>query len=477
MYEAQHYSFKMNDKKEEALYVHILACSINYEKTPIKVREKLSFSDGEIDLAMKQLRKEEGIVETVLFSTCNRTEIYIVVDDLDAGRHDLSEFIATWFHVHRAYFERYLLIKENEEAIEHIFRLTSGLESMVIGETQILGQVRNSFLRAQQLNMTGTIFNELFKRAITMAKRAHQHTEISAHAVSISYAAVELAKKIYGELSSKRVVIIGAGEMAQLAIRHLQSAGVRSIQIINRTFEHAEHVASTFNVEAVPFDQIYMCMNDADICISSTAASGPILMKAELSPVVKKRKGNPLFLLDIAVPRDVEGSVREIDGAFLYDVDDLQHIVDHNLETRKEAAAEIETVITSEIRLFKEWVITRGAVPILAALREKGIDIQSSILQSIHQKMPDLTNREKELLEKHTSSIITQLLKEPILQTKKMATNKDSEQLLSVVIELFGMDEKVHEQAQRHLQKNEHYKESFSEESTAFPFIRKIVPR
>ncbi len=477
MYDARHYPYQLNDQKEEALYVHILACSFNYEKTPIKVREKLTFVDEEIDLAMEQLRKEEGVLETVLFSTCNRTEMYIVVDDVDAGRRGLSEFISTWFHVERAYFERYILIKENEEAIEHIFRLTSGLESMVIGETQILGQVRNAFLRAQKVGMTDATFNELFKRAITFAKRAHQNTEISAHAVSISYAAVELAKKIYGELSSKKVVVIGAGEMAQLAIRHLQSSGVRNIQIVNRTFSHASQIAEIFHIEAIPFDRMNECIKDADICISSTGAPGPILTKNQLDPLIKKRKGNPLFILDIAVPRDIEGAVRNIDGVFLYDVDDLQHIVDHNLEARKEAAIEIEKLIIEELGLFKEWVVTREAVPILAALREKGFDIQTSVLQSVYRKMPHLTKREKEVLEKHTRSIVNQLLKEPILQTKKMASKEESDELLSIVIELFGIDQKVYEQVRCHSNENYHLKKAVSEDSTVFPFIRKIVPR
>lgn len=427
--------------------MYILQVGFNYKRTPVEIREKLAFSEQMIEDAIVELNQRKSILENIIISTCNRTEIYAVVDQIHTGRYYIKQFLSDWFEVPMNEFAPYLQINENDDAIDHLLRLSTGLQSMVLGETQILGQVRDSFLTAQKLNTTGTIFNELFKRAVTFAKRAHKETAIGEHAVSVSYAAVELAKKIFGDITDKHVVIYGAGEMGELAVKNLYGAGVENITVVNRTLERAKELASHFRATAKTADELEDVLNDADILISSTAAKQPVLTKKDIEPIQRVRKGKPLFLVDIAVPRDLDADISELDSVFLYDIDDLQHIVDKNLAERKEAAALIEVQLENEINEFKEWVTTLGVVPVIHALREKALDIQGETFASIKRKIPDLTEREQKVISKHTKSIINQLLKEPIIQAKEMAGKKNADELLSLFVDVFGIDEDVKKEA------------------------------
>jgi len=429
--------------------VYILQVGFNYKTTPIEIREKLAFDENKIEDAIGALSQRKSILENVIISTCNRTEIYAVVDQIHTGRYYIKQFMSDWFDVPMEEFASYLEINENDDAIEHLFRVSVGLHSMVLGETQILGQVRDAFLTAQKINATGTMFNELFKRAITFAKRAHKETAIGEHAVSVSYAAVELAKKIFGDIQDKHVVIYGAGEMGELAVKNLHGAGVEKITVINRTLERAKELAQQFRANAKTADEIDAVLKEADILISSTAAKEPVLAKKDIEPIQKARKGKPLFLVDIAVPRDLDADISELDSVFLYDIDDLEHIVDKNLAEREEAAAAIEMQLDLEIDDFKEWVTTLGVVPVIRALREKALEIQGETFASIKRKIPDLTEREQKVISKHTKSIINQLLKEPIIQAKEMAGEKNADELLSLFVDVFGIDENVKKEAER----------------------------
>jgi len=293
------------------------------------------------------------------------------------------------------------------------------------------------------------MFNELFKRAVTFAKRTHKETAIGEQAVSVSYAAVELAKKIFGDISSKHVVVYGAGEMGELALKNLHGAGVNNITIVNRTIERAEEMATFFGADTASIDELPTVLQQADILISSTGARDHVLTKADIEPVQKARKGKPLFLVDIAVPRDLDANISELDSVFLYDIDDLQHIVDQNLAQREAIAGEIEQELYLEIEDFKDWVVTLGVVPVIRALREKALEIQGETFASIQRKIPDLTEREQKVISKHTKSIINQLLKEPIIQAKEMAGKKNKEELLSLFVDVFGIDENVKKEVEK----------------------------
>ncbi|WP_018931407.1 MULTISPECIES: glutamyl-tRNA reductase [Gracilibacillus] len=429
--------------------MHILAASINYKTAPVEVREMLAFREDTITDAMTELNSRKSILENVIISTCNRTEIYAVVDQLHTGRYFIKQFLADWFDIEKDAFAPHLIMYENEAAVEHLFRLSCGLESMVMGETQILGQVKQIFLDAQKRKLTGTIFNELFKQAITIGKKSQRETSINENAVSVSYAAVELAKKIFTDLQEKHIVIIGAGKMGELAAKNIYGSGAEQVTVVNRTVEKAEQLASQFNGVAKSTAELENTLVQADIVISSTGANDYMITKDLYQRVEKKRKGRPLFLVDIAVPRDLDPALESVDNVFLYDIDDLQNVVDANLEARKEAAEVIELWIEEEIVAFNEWLQTLGVVPVITALREQALSIQQETMKSIERKMPNLTERERKVLNKHTKSIVNQLLKQPILQAKEFAGQKNAEQALTLFMQIFDIEDRVKEEVKK----------------------------
>lgn len=429
--------------------MHTLVVGVNYRSAPVSIREKLSFIESELPQAMQALQQQKSILENVIVSTCNRTEIYAVVDQLHTGRFYVKQFLASYFDIPMEQFSQYLFLHEQDEAIDHLFRVTAGIDSMVLGETQILGQVKSSFLAGQEIGTTGTVFNQLFKQAVTLAKRAHSETAIGENAVSVSYAAVELGKKIFGSLKNKHVVILGAGKMGELAIKNLQGSGADRITVINRTFEKAEVLADKFGGMAKPLNQLQCALLEADILISSTGSTDFVIDLELMQFVEKLRKGKPLFMVDIAVPRDMDPRIGDLQNVFLYDIDDMQGIVEANLAERERAAKQIAGMIELEAEQFNDWLGTLGVVPVISALREKALGIQAETMESIENKMPDLTDREKKILNKHTKSIINQLLKEPILQAKEMGTAKKSREQLELFMQIFGIEDEVEEQREK----------------------------
>ncbi|MGN7476796.1 glutamyl-tRNA reductase [Solibacillus silvestris] len=430
--------------------MHTLVVGLNYKTAPVEIREKLSFIESDLPNAMEALQQQKSILENVIISTCNRTEIYAVVDQLHTGRYYIKQFLANWFNIPMEQFEDHLFIREEDESLNHLFRVTAGIDSMVLGETQILGQVKKSFLQGQELGTTGTVYNHLFKQAVTFAKRAHSETAIGENAVSVSYAAVELAKKIFGSLQNKHVAILGAGKMGELAIQNLHGNGVGKVTVINRTFEKAQNLASKFDGDAKAMNELQCTLLEADILISSTGATNYVIDYDLMKDVAKFRKGDPLFMVDIAVPRDLDPRIGDVPNVFLYDIDDLQGIVQANLAERERAANEIMSMINDEIIQFKDWFNTLGVVPVISALRKKAASIQEETMMSIENKMPDLTERERKILNKHTKSIINQLLKTPILQAKELANEKDAEAQLALFQQIFGIEDQVQQQV-RHL--------------------------
>jgi len=415
--------------------MHMIKVGLNYRIAPLEVREKVSFSSNEIEEAMRLLNEKYTILENVIISTCNRTEIFAVVEQVDSGILSLQQFMMDWFQLQENEFMNYFQNSKDNDAIRHLFTLAIGLDSMVIGETQILGQLRSAFLTAQAINTTGKLLNELFKRVITFAKRSHKETGIGEHAVSISYVAVELFKKVFGNMQDTRAVVLGAGEMGELTVKNLQSAGLERITVMNRTYARAVDLATKLNVEAMPIEQLIDALKDADIFISSTGSREVILDKKSLQKLQEK----PLTIVDIAVPRDIDPTVKELENIVLYDVDDLQGVVDENVQMRKEAAAIIKSQVETEVSAFNEWVAMLDTVPLIKALHKKSNHIQETTLQSIHRKIPNLSEREKKVLEKHTSSIIHQLLRDPLETVKDMGKHQQPERDLQLFKHIFGL--------------------------------------
>jgi glutamyl-tRNA reductase len=438
-----------------SLQMHTIVIGINYKTAPVEIRERLSFNEADLADAIKKLNAKKSILENIILSTCNRTEIYAVVDQLHTGRYYIKEFLSEWFGIEQKEFSPFLFGYEDDGAIDHLFNVTCGLNSMVLGETQILGQVRTSFMLSQQEGTTGTVFNHLFKQAITLAKRAHSETDIGANAVSVSYAAVELAKKIFGSLANKHVLIFGAGKMGELAAQNLHGNGVKKVTVINRTYEKAQDLANRFSGNARTLAELEKSLAEADILISSTGAKDFVISKEMMVKVEKKRKGKPLFMVDIAVPRDLDPQIADLENVFLYDIDDLEGIVEANLQERKKAAEKIMLMIEKEIVEFKQWLGTLGVVPVISALREKAHVIQSETMVSLERKLPNLSDRDIKILNKHTKSIINQLLKDPILQAKELAARPDANQAMDLFMKIFNIEELVQEQHSKAAETNQ----------------------
>lgn len=370
-------------------------------------------------------------------------EIYVVCDQLHTGRYYTKTFLEQSFRVPKEEFVDHLYFLEGDHAIEHLFEVACGLDSMVLGETQILGQVREAMQTAQEAGTTGTLLNKLFRQAVTVGKKAHSETEIGQNAVSVSYAAVELGKRIFGDFSGKTVMILGAGKMGELTAKHLQTNGAEKVLVVNRTRERAEELANRFAGEVCAFDDLENALARADVVISSTGSEGTVLTRAQVARVMKKRRHRSLFLIDIAVPRDIEPAVNETGNVFLYDIDDLQDIVTANMKERAKEAEKVREFITVEISEFSQWLQTLGVVPLIAALREKALDVQAEAMQRIERKLPELTERERKILNKQTKSIVNQLLRDPILQIKELAAEPGGEETLKLFERIFALEDQL----------------------------------
>ncbi|ARQ07341.1 glutamyl-tRNA reductase [Macrococcoides canis] len=423
--------------------MHIVVVSVNHKTADVSLREKLAFSESTIQQALSALINQKSILEGVILSTCNRTEIYAVTDQVHTGRYYVKSFMSEWFDVDIETVKSVTDVKVGNEAIYHLFKVITGLDSIVLGETQILGQIRDSFLLAQSEGTTGTVFNKLFKDAITLAKRAHAETDISSKAVSVSYAAVELSKKILGKLDNKKILIIGAGEMAELALQNLVGSGASEITVINRTAEKAKSLADQYGGRQVSLQELQCALIESDIVISSTSAQEFIITKPMMQDIMKLRKNKSLVLIDIAVPRDIDPEVNDIDLIFNYDVDDLKGLVDANLAERERAAQAIYTMIDKQVLSFVDWINMLGVVPVITALREKALRIQETTMESIDRKMPDLSERDRKVISKHMKSIINQMLKDPISQAKEMSGSENRAAELQFFQEIFNITNEV----------------------------------
>lgn len=423
--------------------MHIVVVSVNHKTADVSLREKLTFSESSIQQALSALINHKSILEGVILSTCNRTEIYAVTDQVHTGRYYVKSFMSEWFDVDIETIKSVTDVKVGNEAIHHLFKVITGLDSIVLGETQILGQIRDSFLLAQSEGTTGTVFNKLFKDAITLAKRAHAETDISSKAVSVSYAAVELSKKILGKLENKKILIVGAGEMAELALQNLVGSGATDITVINRTAEKAKSLADQYGGRQVSLQELQCALIESDIVISSTSSQEFIITKPMMQDIMKLRKNKSLVLIDIAVPRDIDPEVNDIDLIFNYDVDDLKGLVDANLAERERAAQVIYTMIDKQVISFVDWINMLGVVPVITALREKALRIQATTMDSIDRKMPNLSERDRKVISKHMKSIINQILKDPISQAKEVSGSENRAEELQFFQEIFNITNEV----------------------------------
>lgn len=429
--------------------MHILTIGLNHKTAPVEVRERLAFMPQSLPAALKSLRQTKSILECAILSTCNRMEIYIVCDQLHTGRYYTKTFLEQWFRIEKAQFVDHLYFLQARDAVQHLFEVACGLDSMVLGETQILGQVREAMEMAQEAGTTGTLLNKLFRQAVTVGKKAHSETEIGQNAVSISSAAVELGKRIFGDFIGKTVLILGAGKMGELTAKHLQANGARKVIVANRTLTRAKELAARISGEVCSLSELEGALAQTDVVISSTGSKGTILSSELVTRTMQKRRHRSLFLIDIAVPRDIDPEVNKTENVFLYDIDDLEEIVALNKEERAKEAKKVKGFIAEETLAFLHWVQTLGVVPLITALREKALEAQADAMLRIERKLPDLSERERKIISKQTKSIVNQLLRDPIMQIKELAAQPGADEALEMFGKIFALQDYLPEDEEK----------------------------
>ncbi|MFH1115032.1 MAG: glutamyl-tRNA reductase [Pseudomonadota bacterium] len=418
----------------------VLVVGLNHVTAPVEIREKITFpgdQDGEVTRCLTRI---EGVEEAVIVSTCNRAEIIAVTNDAASAVERLVAAVGEIHGVERRFFQDYLYIEQGGEAVRHVFRVSSSLDSMVVGEPQILGQVKEGYRRAANVNATGPILNRLMHRAFFTAKRVRNETGVGMAAVSVAYVAVELAEKILGDLKDKSVLLIGAGEMAELAARHLVSHVEKPLLVVNRTLETACSLAGRFKGSAAGMDRLEDGLADADVVITSTGSCDALITPQQMKRVMKVRRYRPIFLIDIAIPRDIEPGVNDIDGVYLYNIDDLQSVVEENVGGRRREAMRAETIVAEEVKKFLDWTRTLDSAPVIIALREKLEAIRTAELARINGKLSELTPAEREAVEMITRSIINKIAHDPISFLKKAGTRSKGKTYLDIAQRLFNIN-------------------------------------
>ncbi len=419
----------------------VVNIGMNYETAPIEMRECLASDTSGAANTLARMKDLPCIEEVFFLSTCNRVEALFTTENISEAKDSMISLMSTLAGIPFNRIQPCLYIFEEIAAIEHIFRVASSLDSMVLGEPQILGQVKDAYQEATRQRTSGVILNRMLHRAFHVAKRVRTETAVCESAVSISYAAVELAKKIFHTLEERQVLLIGAGEMAELAARHFISNGVKAVAVANRTFQRAVEMASKFNANPLSFDEIPSQLLEADIVLTSTASPEYVLTHDQVKRCLRKRRNRPLFLIDIAVPRDVQPEINELDNVYVYDLDDLKGIIELNMEKRREEAVKAERIIQEEAMKFERWTKTLQVVPTIVSMKEKAENIVQNELKKSSSKLGELTPEQKEEILVLSKSIAEKLLNDPISFLKKQSDKPALTRYLEISRRLFNLNE------------------------------------
>ena len=420
--------------------MNLIIVGLSHKTAPVEIREKLSFPSQTIGEPLNRLCTSYGINEGVIISTCNRVEIFAVTRDIEKGLWQLKRFMSDYHNIPIEGLDEHLYTYTSEDAARHIFRVASGLDSMVLGEPQIFGQVKDAYGYALQHRTAGVIINKLFHKAFSVAKRIRTETKIGSSAVSISYAAVELAKKIFGTLEGKSVMLIGAGEMAELAAKHLLSNGVQEIIVANRTYERAIEMAKGFNGTPIMFREFPHYLKRVDIVIASTAAPKYIIRPEQIDEVIKERKNRSMFFIDISVPRNVDPLINNIDNIYLYNVDDLQGVVEANMKERAKEARAAEVIIDEEIKNFYRWVKSLDVVPTIVALKKKIEDIRKGEVEKALSGLNGLQEKDIQVIDAMTKAIVNKIVHDPVTHLKKEANKVEGDFYIEAARRLFDLN-------------------------------------
>jgi len=422
----------------------IVIVGLNHRTAPVEVRERLAFPADTVGHALRGLRERDGIAEGVILSTCNRVEICVLADAGYKGVEHVKEFLSGFHRVPVDHLYHHL----GEEAVRHLFRVSSSLDSMVLGEPQILGQVKDAYGYACEFKTIGPVLDKFFTKAFSVAKRVRTETRVANSAVSVSYAAVELAKKILGGLPDKTVMLIGAGEMCELAARHLLSAGAKGILVTNRTFERAVRLAEEFDGTAVRFEELTTHLKRADIILSSTGAPHFILKRADVEEVIRIRRNRPMFFIDMAVPRDIDPDANEIDNVYVYDIDDLNNVIETNLEERQREASRAEEIVLSEVAGFRRWLDSQQVTPTIVSLRRKFDEVRQAEVAKALSALGTADPKTRKVVESLAASILNKVLHSPISSLKREVDGRSPMEMVTAVREIFDLPEEEAESAQ-----------------------------
>ena len=401
--------------------MQLLLVGVSHRTTPVELRERLDFSARGVDRALAELADAALGREAIIVSTCNRVELYVGCEALDEAQAGVERFISEFHGIPSNELAPHLYAKSGHDAVHHLFRVAAGLDSLVVGEPQVLGQVKDAYNVAVQLGCTGALLNKLFHAAFAAGKRVRTETALSEGAVSVSYAAVALAKKIFGSLKGRTVLVLGAGEMGKLTALHMQAQGIGRLVIMSRTAAHAAALANTMGGSALPWESLPAALAEADILITATGSSVPIVSRDMVTKTMKARRKRPLFIIDIAVPRDVEAGAGDLEEVFLYNIDDLQAVVQENLSKRSTEASQAEATVADEVSRFQAWLNSRAAVPTVVALRQRFETIRQSELKRLEPKLAGLGPDGRARVEEITRLLVEKLLINPTEQLKSIS--------------------------------------------------------
>ena len=417
----------------------MVVVGLNHKTAPVAVREQLAIAEADLAEPLAQFR-HPSLRELAILSTCNRVEIYMETSDTAACVTACTDFLAAYRGVEAAAFEPHLVCRYDLEAARHLFRVAASLDSLVVGEPQILGQVKAAYQAAQQAGRAGSVFHQLFDRALGVGKAVRHETGINDNAVSVSYAAVELAKKIFETLHDRTAMVLGAGETSELAARHLARQGVTSMFVANRTHERAVRLAQALQGKAIAWEHLEEHLAHTDIVVSSTAAPEPIVDKAMVQRAMRARRGQAMFFIDIAVPRDIDPQVNSIENVFLYDIDDLEHVIAANRREREREALVAEEIVWREVRQFEQWLEAQDAVPTIVALRQWAERIRQEELEKALAKLGPLDERQRRALDALTSGLTNKFLHPPTVNLKRAAGQGRLRDAVQLARHLFNLD-------------------------------------
>jgi glutamyl-tRNA reductase len=416
--------------------MYLTVLGINHRTAPVEVRGQVAFPPDQIARALAELTALDGMREAAILSTCNRTEVYCTLDD--ASPEIIANWLARFHQLDQGSLQPHLYSYQEAEAVRHILRVAAGLDSMILGEPQILGQMKDAYQQSLQANSIDTLVNRLFQHTFSVAKQVRTDTAIGASPVSVAFAAVSLARQIFGKLENQTALLVGAGETIELTARHLHEQGIGKIIIANRTVSRAHELASQFNGYGIGLDEITAHLEEADIVISSTGSTEPLITRDQVRTALKKRKHRPVFMVDIAVPQDIAPNVAELDDIYLYTVDDLKQVIEENLRSREEAALQAEEIIDSQVERFMAWVQSLDAVPTVRAYREYAESLGDAEIEKAGRQLENGTPPQ-EVIETLTRNLVRKLSHNPSVNLRNAAADGETG-LLEAVRKLFQLN-------------------------------------